>query len=111
MSGTSLQDALHTAQKARQAAHDHERTHRDFDPGDTVIAARGTELRRLADEATAKYEELQRAARAATATRRRTEQLAEDAELQGRLRAEAQARRDAAALAGSQPNPRGRGLR
>jgi hypothetical protein len=111
MSDTSLQDALHAAQKARQAAHDHERAHRDSDPADTVIAARGTELRRLADEATAKHEELQRAVRTATATKRRTEQLAEDAGLQGRLRAEAQARRDAATLAGTQPNPRGRGLR
>jgi len=76
-----------------------------------VIAARGTELRRLADEATAKHEDLQRAARTATATKRRTEQLEQDAELQGRLRAEAQARRDAATAAGTQPNARGRGLR
>jgi hypothetical protein len=49
--------------------------------------------------------------RAAEATRRRTEQLADDAGLQGRLRAEAQARREAAALAGPQPKRRARGAR
>jgi hypothetical protein len=111
MSGTPVQDALHAAQKARQIAHEHERAHRDSDPADKVIATRGTELRRLAAEATTKHEELQRTARTATATARRTEQIAQDAGLQGRLRAEAQARRDAAAPAGSQPKDRGRGLR
>lgn len=111
MSATSVQDALHAAQQARQAAHAHERAHRDSDPADKAIATRGTELRRLADEATAKHEEVQRTERTATATRRRTEQLAEDAGLQGRLRAEAQARRDAAASAGSQPTRHARGLR
>jgi molecular chaperone GrpE (heat shock protein) len=97
MSDISVQDALDAAQKARQASHEHQRAHRDSDPADEAIATRGADLRRLADQATAKHDELQRTARTAAATRRRTEKIAEDAGLQGRLRAESQARRDAAA--------------
>ncbi len=110
MSGISVQDAFDAAQTARQASQDHQRAHRDSDPADEAIARRGTELQGLADQATAKHDEMQRTARTAAATKRRTERLAEDAELQGRLRAEAQARRDAAPPAGSQPTRPARGL-
>ncbi len=110
MPDPTLQDALGAAQKARQLSHDHQRLHRDADPADAAIAKAGAELRRLADEATAKHDEVQRTVRAAVATKRRTDQLADDAGLQARLREEAQARRDAAAALGSPPR-RSRGLR
>jgi len=101
MPGTSVRNALDAAQHARQIAHDYQHAHRDSDSADQAIATRGTELRRLADEATVISEEMQRAARTVAATARRAEKLAEDAGLQGRLRAETQARRDAAAPTGS----------
>ena len=107
MPSGSLRDARDAAQKARQLSHDHDRNHRDADPRDTAIATRGSELRRLADEATAKHGDVQRTERAADAAVRRDERAAYDAGLQGRLRAESQARRDAAAPPAS-PAPRGR---
>jgi hypothetical protein len=96
MSGSPVQDALDAAQRARRLANTYQYAHRDSDSGDRAIATRGTELQGLADDATARFQEMQRAARTVAAAARRTEMLAEDAGLQGRLRAETQARRDAA---------------
>ncbi len=76
MPSGSSRDARDAAQKARQLSHDHDRNHRDADPSDKAIASRGTELRRLADEATAKHGDVQRTERAADAAVRRDERAA-----------------------------------
>jgi len=59
-----------------------------------------------ATEASARYEVIKQQARGAASVKRRLQTVADDAELQGRLRGEAQARREAAA-AKSQPARRG----
>ena len=64
----------------------------------------GEELRRLAAEASAAYEGAKQQARGAASVKRRQESIVHDAQLQSQLRAEAQARREAAAS--SPPSPR-----
>jgi hypothetical protein len=110
MAETSVQAARAAADKARQLANNYERAHRD-DPPDAAVSARGVELRRLATEAAGTFNFVQRGARAADASQRRTEKDADDAGLQARLRAESQARRDAAAQAPSTAKRRVRGRR
>ena len=102
----TVTNARTAAQKARQDSDAYERAHRDADPADQTIAQRGTELKGLAVEASNHLDAVRRDTRAATSIRRRQEQISDDAALQARLRAEAQARRDAAAAA--PPPPHGR---
>jgi len=102
----NVTNARSAAQKARQDSDAHERAHRDADPADAAIAQRGAELRGLAVEASNHLDAVRRDTRAATSVRRRQEQISDDAALQGRLRAEAQARREAAAAASPPHNGR-----
>jgi len=111
MSDTSLQLAHAAAQAARRLSHEYQRAHRNADPADASITKRGSELADLAAQATAKHDEVQRAVRASEAVRLRAQQQAKDAGLQAQLRADAQARRDSAATAGSPPTQRPRGRR
>jgi hypothetical protein len=100
---TNARDAAH---RARQLSDQHQRAHRDPGPASGPVAQRGEELKRLATEASARYEVIKQQARGAASVKRRLQTVAADAELQGRLRGEAQARREAAA-AKSQPPRRG----
>jgi hypothetical protein len=95
----AFRNALVAARKARRMSDEHEREHRRADVASGALDRRGSELKRLASEATAKLEVAERAMRAAAAVERRRELDAADAVLQGRLRGEAQARRDTAAAA------------
>jgi hypothetical protein len=104
----AVKNAREAAEKARQASDEHRRATRDADPGDSAIARRGEELKRLAGEASVKYEVAKQQARGAASLKRREQTIADDAQLQARLRAESQARRDAAAKAPAKPSsPRG----
>jgi hypothetical protein len=103
---TNARDAAH---KARRLSDEHQRANRDTDPGDAEVSRRGDELKRLAADASAKYEVAKQQARGAASVKRRQEGIAHDAQLQARLRAEAQARREAAAA--SEPPPPRRGHR
>jgi hypothetical protein len=104
-----VNDVRAAAHRARQLSDEYQRAHRDADPADTAIARRGDELKRLAAEASASFEFAKQHARSAATAKRRQENIDRDAQLQARLRAEAQARRDAAAA--SEPPPRRRGNR
>jgi hypothetical protein len=95
----AFRNARIAAQKARRMSDEYEREHRRADGASGTLDGRGSELKRLASEATAKLEVAERAMRAATALERRKEMDAADAVLQSRLRGEAQARRDSAASA------------
>ena len=95
----AFRNARIAAQKARRMSDEHEREYRRADGASGTLDRRGSELKRLASEATAKLEVAERAMRAATALERRKEMDAADAVLQSRLRGEAQARRDTAASA------------
>ena len=99
----AVKDAHEAAQKARQLSDEHQRGNRDANPEDQEIARRGEELKRLAAEASATFEFAKQQARVAAAAKRRVESVARDGELQARLRAESQARRDAAK--GTPPRP------
>jgi hypothetical protein len=101
----AVKNARDAAHKARQLADEHQRAHRDADPADTAIAGRGDELKRLAAEASARAEVLKQQARGVASAKRRQENLVHDGQLQARLRAEAQARREAAAKTDT-PHPR-----
>jgi len=102
-----VKDAHEAAHKARKLSDEHHRAHRDADPADEAVSRRGDELKRLAAEASATFEFAKQQARVAAATKRRQQTVADDAQLQARLRAEAQARRDAAAASETPPR-RGR---
>jgi len=105
----AVKNARDLAQKTRQLSDAHQRAHRDTDPADLAVDRRGDELKRLAAEASARFEVVKQQARGAASVKRRQEGIAHDAQLQGQLRAEAQARREAAA--GSEPPPPRRGQR
>jgi septum formation inhibitor MinC len=93
----AFRNARNVAQKARRISDEHQRKYRDADRGDRTIDKRGEDLKRVASEAGVKLEVAERAMRAAVAVKRRNEVNAADAGLQSQLRAETQARRDAAA--------------
>ena len=99
-----VKKARDAAHKARQVSDEHPRAHRNADPADQALAGRGEELKRLAAEASAKFEVAKQQARGAASVKRRQEGIDHDAQLQARLRGEAQARREAAAA--SPPPPR-----
>lgn len=101
----AVKEAHAAARAARKLADDHQRASRDA-PADSDADRRGEELRRLAAEASATFEFAKQQARVAAAAKRREESVVRDGEMQARLRAEAQARRDAAAA--SPPPPRGK---
>jgi hypothetical protein len=107
----AFRNARDAAQKARRMSDEHEREHRRADVAQETLDRRGSELKRLASEATAKLEVAERAMRAAAAVERRKEMEAADAVLQSQLRDEAQARRDTAAAEASAPARRTRGHR
>lgn len=100
----AVKTARDAALKARQLSDEHRRAYRDADPADVAVSRRGDELQRLAAEASATFEVVKQQARGAASVKRRQESVAHDAQLQGQLRAEAQARREAAAA--SAPPPR-----
>jgi hypothetical protein len=100
----TVKDAHEAAHRARKLSDEHHRAHRDGDPADPAVTSRGDELKRLAAEASATFEFAKQQARVAAAAKRRQDTVTSDAELQTRLRAEAQARREAAAS--SEPPPR-----
>jgi hypothetical protein len=106
----SLQAARDAAETTRRLADEHAWAHRDADAGNGAIAKRGAALKHAAATANGELLFVERAQRAAAVSKRRTEQLADDAGLQSRLRAEAQARSEETARRESPP-PRGRGLR
>jgi hypothetical protein len=93
----AVKNARDAAHKARQLSDEHQRAHRNADPADRAVAGRGEELKRLAAEASARFEVTKQQVRSAASAKRRQDSLADDALLQARLRAEAQARREAAA--------------
>jgi hypothetical protein len=107
----AFRNAREAAQKARRMSDEHEREHRRAGVDQGTLDKRGSELKRVASEATAKLEIAERAMRAAAAVERRKEMDAADAVLQSQLRGEAQARRDTAAAAPSARPRRTRGLR
>jgi septum formation inhibitor MinC len=78
---------------------EHARAYRAAAPEHGTLDMRGSELKRIASEASVKLDVAERAMRAAAAVERRKEQDAADAGLQSQLRDEAQARREAAAAA------------
>ena len=96
--------ARDAAHNARRLSDEHQRAHRSSDPTDDAVHRRGEELRRLAAEASAAYEGAKQQARGAASVKRRQESIVHDAQLQSQLRAEAQARREAAASL--PPSPR-----
>ncbi|MGA2469474.1 MAG: hypothetical protein ABSG64_02145 [Solirubrobacteraceae bacterium] len=98
-----VKNARAVAQKARALSDEHQRAHRDASGADKAVLARGEELKRLAAEASAKFELAKQQARSAASVKRRQETVARDAQLQSRLRAEAQGRREAAAASGPAP--------
>jgi septum formation inhibitor MinC len=95
----AFREARDAAQKARRMSEEHERAYRAAGPEHGTLDMRGSELKRVASEASVKLDVAERAMRAAAAVERRKEQDAADAGLQSQLRDEAQARRDAAAAA------------
>ena len=103
----AVKNARDAAHKARKLSDEHQRAHRDSDPADAAIAARGDELKRLAAEASARAEVLKQQARGIASAKRRQENLVHDGQLQAQLRAEAQARREAAAKADTPQQRRG----
>ena len=107
----AFRNARAAAQKARRMSDEHEREYRRANVASGTLDRRGSELKRLASEATAKLEVAERAMRAAAAVERRKEMDAADAVLQSRLRGEAQARRDTAAAAAPARPRRTRGHR
>jgi hypothetical protein len=107
----AVKNARDVAQRARQLSDEHQRAYRDADPADAAVGRRGDELKRLAAEASARFEVVKQQARGAASVKRRQESVAHDAELQARLRAEAQARREAAAASELPPPPPRRGHR
>jgi hypothetical protein len=98
-----VKEAHEAAKRARALSDEHQRATRDGDPSDQALISRGDELKRLAAEASATFEFAKQQARVAAAAKRRQDSVTRDGELQARLRAESQARRDAAA--GSPPPP------
>jgi hypothetical protein len=104
----AVKNARDDAHKARQLSDEYQRANRGADPADEAISRRGDELKRLAAEASARFEVAKQQARGAASVKRRQEVIAHDAQLQAQLRAEAQARREAAA---SEPPPPRRGHR
>jgi hypothetical protein len=92
-----VKDAHEASQRARKLSDEHQRATRTADPSDVALSARGEELKRLAAEASATFEFAKQQARVAAAAKRRQDSVTRDGELQARLRAESQARRDAAA--------------
>ena len=103
----AVKNARDAAHEARKLSDEHQRAHRDSDPADAAIAARGDELKRLAAEASARAEVLKQQARGIASAKRRQENLVHDGQLQAQLRAEAQARREAAAKADTPQQRRG----
>jgi cell division protein FtsN len=103
----AVKNARDLAHKARQLSDAYQRAQRAADPADLAQAGRGDELKRLAAEASARFEVVKQQVRGAASVKRRQEDIAHDAQLQGRLRAEAQARREAAAGSESPPPRRG----
>jgi hypothetical protein len=104
----AVKNARDAADKARQASDEHRRSRRDSDPPDAAHARKGEELQRLAAEASVKFEVAKQQARGAASLKRREKSIADDAQLQSRLRDEAQARRDASTTSVA---PRTRGHR
>src|SRR5580704_14841184 len=100
----AVKEAHEAAKRARQLSDEHQRATRDGDPSDHAVVGRGDELKRLAAEASATFEFAKQQARVAAAAKRRQDTVTRDGELQARLRAESQARRDAAA-ASAPPTP------
>jgi hypothetical protein len=94
---TDLNNARDAAYQARKLYDQHRRAHRDGGPADGPVARRGEELERLAAAAGTRFELAKQQARGAASMKRRAQSIAEDAQLQSRLRHEAQARREAAA--------------
>jgi hypothetical protein len=94
---TEVKLARAAAQKARALSDEYQRAHRNADGSDRAVTARGDELKRLATEASAKFELARQQARGAASVKRRQETVLHDTQLQAQLRAESQARRDAAA--------------
>lgn len=107
----AVKNARDVAQRARQLSDEHQRAYRDADPADAAVGRRGDELKRLAAEASARFEVVKQQARGAASVKRRQDGITHDAQLQAQLRAEAQARREAAAGAEPPPPRRGRGHR
>lgn len=101
----AFREARDAAQKARRMSEEHERAYRAAAPEFGTLDMRGSELKRVASEASVKLDVAERAMRAAAAVERRKEQDAADAGLQRQLRDEAQARRDAAAAAAAERAP------
>ena len=99
----AVKNARDAAVKARQLSDEHQHAHRDADPADAKLVRRGDELKRLAAEASARFEVVKRETRGAALAKRRQDSITDDAQLQARLRAEAQARRETAATAESPP--------
>jgi len=99
----AVKDARDAAVKARQLSDEHQHAYRDVDPADAELVRRGDELKRLAAEASARFEVVKQHAHSAALAKRRQQSIADDAQLQARLRAEAQARRETAAA--SEPPP------
>jgi len=95
--------ARDAAHNARRVSDEYQRAHRGAETVDAEADRRGEELKRLAAEASAAFEFAKQQARGAASVKRRQESVAHDAQLQGQLRAEAQARRDAAAAAPPAP--------
>ncbi|HEY1774762.1 MAG TPA: hypothetical protein VGG41_01270 [Solirubrobacteraceae bacterium] len=93
----AVKEALEASKRARRLSDEHQRANRDVDPGDQAVVRRGEKLKRLAAEASANFEFAKQQARVAAAAKRRQDTVTRDGELQARLRAESQARRDAAA--------------
>ena len=103
----AIKEAHETSQLARRRADEHRRAQDVGDPQDAAAARRGEQLTQAAVDASAKLTFLKQQARAAAGVKRREQAIADDAARQPQLRAEAQARRDAAAAAPPRPT-RGR---
>jgi hypothetical protein len=99
-----VKEAHEAAQRARKLSDEHQRATRDADPNDQALMRRGEELKRLAAEASATFEFAKQQARVAAAAKRRQDSVTRDGELQARLRAETQARRDASAASPTLPD-------
>ena len=100
----AVKDAHEAAHKARKLSDEHHRAHRDGDAADAAVGRRGEELKRLAAEASATFEFVKQQARVAAAAKRRQQTVTDDAQLQARLRAEAQARREASSATAPPPS-------
>jgi hypothetical protein len=100
--------ARDAAYDARRLCDEHRRACRAGGVADGASDRLGEELKRLATETSAAFDFAKQQARVAASVKRRQESIRHDAELQGRLRAEAQSRREAAAAAVPPARRRGR---